>query len=73
MRWRVAGPGSRQYHRDAPAEHQVQFVVRVRPEDHYRDEIVQEESFDEHPHEHGGPGVLEDDVEPLAQNRLMII
>lgn len=67
---RVGRPDDGEHQGHSPAEPQVQLVVRVRPEDHHRNEIVQEQALDKHPHEHRGPGVLEHNVEPLADARL---
>ena len=65
-------PNGRQDNGDAPAEDQIQFVVCVRLKDHHCDQVVQVEAFDEHPHEHGGPGVLQRHVERFADDGLQL-
>lgn len=60
-------PDGRQQQRSAPAEQRVQQVGELAVEDGQRDDVVQVEALDEHPHEHGGAGVLEQRVGGLAQ------
>ena len=43
------------------------FVLK----DRHGDAVVEVKAFDEHPQEHGGPRVLQQDVESFAQHRLM--
>jgi len=65
-------PNGRQDNGDAPAQDQIQFVVRVRLKDHHCDQVVQVEAFDEHPHEHGRPSVLQRHVERFADHVLQL-
>lgn len=65
-------PHGRQQHGATPAQDSVKPMRKFSLEHGERDNAVQIQTLDKHPHKHGRLGVLQQHVRGLAQNRCVL-